>query len=177
MDQRIAMNPNRLVQYLQKPAAEFTRADIIRYCEENQIEFVNFHYCGWDGKLKTLNFVIHSLEHLENILTAGERVDGSSLFPFIEAGKSDLYVVPKYKTAFRNPFTETPTLDILCSFYNRDGEPFESSPEQRPVGAMAGAGEKRGSHAADLGRDPGQRHEGWRCVSCAMERQGGHGQD
>ena len=98
MDQRIAMNPNRLVQYLQKPAAEFTRADIIRYCEENQIEFVNFHYCGWDGKLKTLNFVIHSLEHLENILTAGERVDGSSLFPFIEAGKSDLYVVPKYKT-------------------------------------------------------------------------------
>ena len=46
MDQRIAMNPNRLVQYLQKPAAEFTRADIIRYCEENQIEFVNFHYCG-----------------------------------------------------------------------------------------------------------------------------------
>ena len=48
MDQRIAMNPNRLVQYLQKPAAEFTRADIIRYCEENQIEFVNFHYCGWD---------------------------------------------------------------------------------------------------------------------------------
>ncbi|MBR6226711.1 MAG: glutamine synthetase [Bacteroidales bacterium] len=129
MDQRIAMNPNRLVQYLQKPAAEFTRADIIRYCEENQIEFVNFHYCGWDGKLKTLNFVIHSAEHLENILTAGERVDGSSLFPFIEAGKSDLYVVPKYRTAFRNPFTETPTLDILCSFYNRDGEPFESSPE------------------------------------------------
>ena len=103
MDQRIAMNPNRLVQYLQKPAAEFTRADIIRYCEENQIEFVNFHYCGWDGRLKTLNFVIHSLEHLENILTAGERVDGSSLFPFIEAGKSDLYVVPKYRTAFRNP--------------------------------------------------------------------------
>ena len=37
MDQKIAMNPNRLVQYLQKPAAEFTRADIIRYCEENQI--------------------------------------------------------------------------------------------------------------------------------------------
>ena len=129
MDQRIAMNPNLLVQYLQKPAAEFTRADIIRYCEENEIEFVNFHYCGWDGKLKTLNFVIHSAEHLENILSAGERVDGSSLFPFIEAGKSDLYVVPKYKTAFRNPFSEVPTLDILCSFYNRDGEPFESSPE------------------------------------------------
>ena len=129
MDARIQMNPNSLVSYLQKPAAEFTKLDIIRYCEENQVEFINFHYCGWDGRLKTLNFVIHSYEHLDSILSAGERVDGSSLFPFIEAGKSDLYVIPKFKTAFRNPFTEIPTVDILCSFYNRDGEPFESSPE------------------------------------------------
>ncbi len=123
------MNPNSLVQFLQKPASEFTRKDIVRYCVENEIEFINFHYCGWDGRLKTLSFVINSEEHLENILEAGERVDGSSLFPFVEAGKSDLYVLPKYKTAFRNPFTETPTVDILCSFFNRDGEPFESSPE------------------------------------------------
>lgn len=129
MDAKIAMNPNLLVQYLQKPAAEFTRQDIIRYCEENEVEFINFHYCGWDGKLKTLNFVINNVAHLESILSAGERVDGSSLFPFIEAGKSDLYVVPKYRTAFLNPFSEIPTVDILCSFYNRDGEPFESSPE------------------------------------------------
>ena len=34
------MNPNLLVRYLQKPAAEFTRADIIRYCEDNEIEFI-----------------------------------------------------------------------------------------------------------------------------------------
>lgn len=129
MDSKIAMNPNLLVQYLEKPASEFTRKDIIRYCKENNVEFINFHYCGWDGKLKTLNFVIQNLEHLETILSAGERVDGSSLFPFIKAGKSDLYVIPKYKTAFRNPFMEVPTVDILCSFYNRDGEPFDSSPE------------------------------------------------
>ena len=93
------------------------------------MECINFHYCGWDGRLKTLNFVIHSQEHLENILEAGERVDGSSLFPFIEAGKSDLYVLPKYRTAFVNPFSEALTVDLLCSYFNREGEPFESSPE------------------------------------------------
>lgn len=129
MDKTLALNPNRLVQYLKKPASEFTRDDIVRYCCENDIRFINFHYCGWDGRLKTLNFVIHSIEHLENILAAGERVDGSSLFPFIEAGKSDLYVVPRYKTAFLSPFNELPTVDLLCSFFNRDGEPFESSPQ------------------------------------------------
>lgn len=129
MNTNIQMNPNSLVQYLQKPAREFTKQDIIRYCEDNDVEFINFHYCGWDGKLKTLNFVIQSVDHLDNILSAGERVDGSSLFPFIEAGKSDLYVVPKFRTAFRNPFSEIPTVDILCSFYDREGNPFESSPE------------------------------------------------
>ena len=129
MEKHISMNPNLIVRYLKKPSSEFTREDIIKYCVDNEVEFINFHYCGWDGRLKTLNFVIHSEEHLENILDAGERVDGSSLFPFIEAGKSDLYVMPKYRTAFVNPFTECPTVDILCSYFDRDGQPFESSPE------------------------------------------------
>jgi len=129
MNPKISMNPNCLVQYLQKEASEFTRADIVKFCLENDVRYLNFHYCGWDGKLKTLNFVIQSLEHLESILAAGERVDGSSLFPFVEAGKSDLYVLPKYKTAFVNPFAEAPTVDLLCSFFDRDGKPFESSPE------------------------------------------------
>ena len=101
------MSPNPLVSYLQKPAVEFTRADIVKYCVDNEVECINLHYCGWDGKLKTLNFVIQSLDHLQSILQAGERVDGSSLFPFSEAN----------------------TVDLLCSFYDRDGLPFESSPE------------------------------------------------
>ena len=129
MDNSILMSPNPLVAYLQKPASEFTRADIVKYCADNEVECINFHYCGWDGKLKTLNFVIQSLDHLESILQAGERVDGSSLFPFVKAGKSDLYVIPKYRTAFVNPFSEALSVDLLCSFYDRDGHPFESSPE------------------------------------------------
>ena len=106
-----------------------TRAELVQYCLDNAIEVLNFHYCGWDGNLKTLNFVIRDREHLEELLTAGERVDGSSLFPFIEAGKSDLYVIPRIKTAFRNPMEEVPTVDVLCMFFDRDGKPFESSPQ------------------------------------------------
>lgn len=123
------MNPNPLVQYLNKPADQLTKDDLIRYIEDNNIEMINFRYSGWDGRLKTLNFIIGSREHLETILTAGERLDGSSLFPFIEAGSSDLYVIPRYKTAFVNPFAEIPTLDLLCSFYNRLGEPLDGAPE------------------------------------------------
>ncbi len=125
----IKLNPNPLVQYLEKPSCEFTKNDIIKYIEENGIEMLNFRYVGSDGRLKSLNFVINDIEHLDAVLSCGERVDGSSLFKHIEAGSSDLYVVPRYRTAFLNPFTEIPTVDILCSYFNKDGELLESAPE------------------------------------------------
>lgn len=125
----IAMNPNDLVRYLGKAPASFTQADLIRFIEDKQIRMVNFRYVAGDGKLKTLNFIINSKEHLESILTYGERVDGSSLFPFIEAGSSDLYVIPRYRTAFVNPFSEIPSLEILCSFLDHTGSPLENAPE------------------------------------------------
>ncbi len=129
MKNNIEMNPNPLVQYLNKLPQDFTKADLIKYIEDNNIEMVNFRYVGWDSRLKTLNFIINDKEHLDTLLSSGERVDGSSIFSFVEAGSSDLYVIPRYKTAFLNPFSEIPSLDILCSYYNKDGEPLVSSPE------------------------------------------------
>ena len=129
MKNELEMNANLLVAHLQKPAAEFTKADIISFIEENEIRMVNFMYPAGDGRLKTLNFVINNAAYLDAILTCGERVDGSSLFSFIEAGSSDLYVIPRFRTAFVDPFADLPTLSLLCSFFNKDGEPLESSPE------------------------------------------------
>jgi len=129
MDRQIALNPNKIVKFLNKPAKDFTKADIIRYIEKNDIKMVNFRYLGGDGRLKTLNFVINSIEHLDAIFSNGERVDGSSLFPYIDASSSDLYVVPKFKTTFLNPFTDIPTIDILCAYFKSDGTPLESAPE------------------------------------------------
>ena len=129
MNHELSMSANQLVAALQKPASEFTKADIISYIKENDIRMVNFMYPAADGRLKTLNFVINDAAYLDAILTCGERVDGSSLFPFIEAGSSDLYVVPRFCTAFIDPFAETTTLSMLCSYFNKDGELLESSPE------------------------------------------------
>lgn len=130
MDKTLRLNPNRLAAALGKPVNEFTKADIVRYIYDNDIRMVNFMYPAGDGRLKTLNFVINNEAYLDAILTCGERVDGSSLFPFIEAGSSDLYVLPRFRTAFLDPFAEIPTISMLCSYFNKDGEPLESSPEQ-----------------------------------------------
>lgn len=124
-----SLSPNLLERFLKKPSSEFTKNDIIEFIISNSIEMVNFRYVADDGRLKTLNFIINSYDHLDQILTTGERVDGSSLFKFIEAGSSDLYVVPRYSSAFVNPFESIPSLDILCSYYNNEGKPLESSPQ------------------------------------------------
>lgn len=100
MEQDFSMHANPLVAKLQKPASEFTKADIVSYIKENGITMVNFMYPAADGRLKTLNFVINDAAYLDAILTCGERVDGSSLFPFIEAGSSDLYVIPRFLYGF-----------------------------------------------------------------------------
>ena len=106
-----------------------SKADVIRFVKENGIEMIDFMYPAGDGRIKTLNFVITDDEYLDNILTYGERVDGSSLFPFIEAGRSDLYVLPRFRTAFVDPFAEIPTLTMLCAYFDRDGHRLESSPD------------------------------------------------
>lgn len=129
MSKELSMNSNKLVAYLQKPAKEFTKTDIIEVINDLDVKMINFMYPAEDGRLKTLNFIINNEEYLDTILTCGERVDGSSLFSFIEAGSSDLYVVPRFSTAFIDPFAEITTLSMLCSFFNKDGEPLESSPE------------------------------------------------
>ncbi len=128
-DKNLMLNPNQLVAYLHKKPEDFRKTDIIDFITNNGIRMVNFMYPAEDGRVKTLNFIINSLEYLETILSQGERVDGSSLFPsFVEPGSSDLYVVPRFRTAFVDPFAEIPTLAMLCSFFDKDGRPFECDP-------------------------------------------------
>ncbi len=129
MNPIIALNPNEVVAHLQKHPKDFTRKDLLQFISEKGIRMIDFMYPAEDGRVKTLNFTVNSLAYAETILTEGERVDGSSLFPsFIEAGNSDLYVIPRYRTAFVDPFNEIPTLCLLCGFFDKSGQPFDCAP-------------------------------------------------
>ena len=150
-NKKLQLNANPVVAFLGKPSAEFTRADLVRFITEKEIRMINLMYPGGDGKLKTLNFVINDLDYLEMVLTCGERVDGSSLFSFIEAGSSDLYVVPRYSTAFVDPFAEIPTLDLLCSYFDKDGNQLESAPDYTLTKACRAFREKTGMEFHAMG--------------------------
>ena len=129
MDKKLQLNPNEVVSFLGKDPATFTWQDMLDFIVAKEIRMIDFMYPAEDGRVKTLNFTVNSLAYAETVLVEGERVDGSSLFPsFIEAGNSDLYVIPRYRTAFVDPFSEIPTLCFLCSFFTKSGEPFSCAP-------------------------------------------------
>ncbi|RMH68380.1 MAG: glutamine synthetase [Gemmatimonadetes bacterium] len=120
MSQYALTNP--IAVLVNKAPEEFTRADLINVIETNQIERITFHYTGLDSKLKELRIPIANRYQAERILADGERVDGSSLFKgMVDAGLSDLYVVPVYRTAFLNPFNRG-SLDFICRYLTPDGE-------------------------------------------------------
>lgn len=119
-------NPLSLI--LDKPAAEFTRADLLKIVETKKIERITFHYTAVDGKLKELKVPAAGRSQVEAILAEGERADGSSLFKgMVDMALSDLYIVPQYRTAFFNPFDEG-SLDFVCRYLTKDGDlaPFTS---------------------------------------------------
>ncbi len=118
-----------LVRRLGKAPEDWQRKDLIELCHTDGIRIVNFRYASFGGKLRELRIPVNNQRYLERILTTGERVDGSSLFPgLFSTAESDLYVVPVYRWAFLNPWAED-ELEIVCRFADRHGNPCALTPD------------------------------------------------
>lgn len=120
----------RIERAIGRPAHQWTVEDLAAFARGNGIRLVSLMHVGGDGWLKTLDFVPRSDAHLRAILEAGERADGSSLFPGlgIPANASDVVLRPRPSTAFVDPFAPLPTLAVLCGHAGRDGQPLPQSP-------------------------------------------------
>lgn len=120
-----------LFRHLGKPASAWTVDDLAAFVRDQDIKVLSLMHVGGDGWLKTLDFVPRDPAHLSDVLTGGERADGSSLFGDlgIPVGASDIVMRPRLSTAFVDPFAAEPTLAVLCSHYNRQGDPLAESPD------------------------------------------------
>jgi glutamine synthetase len=122
---------SKLERLIGKPNDAWTVDDLIALMRAQNIRLISLMHIGGDGWLKTLDFVPQNTSHLRDILTAGERGDGSSIFvgSGIPAGASDIVLRPRPQTAFLDPFSAEPTLVVLCGHLNRDGAPLPESPD------------------------------------------------
>jgi len=133
-----------LVRRLGKPPEEWQRCDLVEMALEDEIRVVNLRYPSFDGKLRELRLPVNDRRYLDRVLAAGERVDGSSLFPgLFDAGSSDLYAVPVYRWAFLDPWSKE--LDLVCRFADHRGEPCPLTPDNVLAGAAARLAERSGA--------------------------------
>jgi glutamine synthetase len=106
-----------------------SKEDIVKFVSEKNVRLLNLCHIPEDGRLKNLSFAISDDKRIGEVLEYGERVDGSSLFSFIDPHKSDIYIMPKLDSAFVNPFSVIPTLNVLCRYLDEDGKPLDVAPE------------------------------------------------
>jgi glutamine synthetase len=104
------------------------KEDVVKFVSEKGIKIVNLCHVPEDGRLKTLSFSATDRTRLLEILDLGERVDGSSLFSFIDPGQSDIYLSPMPGKAFVNTFASIPTLNVLCDYLDENGKPLNVAP-------------------------------------------------
>jgi glutamine synthetase len=119
-----------LVRLIGKPAVEWSVEDLMDLVPAFGIRLVSLMHVGGEGWPKTLDFVPRDLTHLHEVLVAGERADGSSLFVDlgIPVDASDIVLRPRISTAFLDPFADEPTLVMLAAHLGRDGAPLAQSP-------------------------------------------------
>lgn len=121
----------KLARLIGKPAGTFTVDDLIGLVTTQRIRLISLMHVGGDGLPKTLDFAPGDVNQLRNILTGGERSDGSSIFSGlgIKVGKSDIMLRPRPETAFLDPFAPEPTLVVMCGHVGRGGKDLEESPD------------------------------------------------
>ncbi len=106
-----------------------SKDDIIKIVREKNIRILNLCHIPEDGRLKTLSFTAKDERRLADILELGERVDGSSLFPYVDPYQSDIYIMPKPESYFFDPFSPLPALDIMCEYLDENGKALGIAPE------------------------------------------------
>jgi glutamine synthetase len=121
----------RLARLIGKSSDRWTVDDLVEVVGRLGIRLVSLMHVGGDGWLKTLDFVPRDLPHLREVLSFGERADGSSLFGSmgVQVTASDVVLRPRLSTAFVDPFASFPTLVVFCGHLGRDGAPLPESPD------------------------------------------------
>ena len=101
----------------------YTKQDIIRMVEEEDVEFIRLQFTDMFGTLK--NVAITSSQ-LEKALNNECMFDGSSIEGFVRIEESDMYLHPDLDTFVIFPWRpqQGKVARIICDIYTIAGEPF-----------------------------------------------------
>lgn len=118
--------------------SKYTKQDIIRMVEEEDVEFIRLQFTDMFGTLK--NVAITSSQ-LEKALNNECMFDGSSIEGFVRIEESDMYLYPDLDTFCIFPWRpqQGKVARIICDIYTTEKKPFEGDPRYVLKKAIADA--------------------------------------
>lgn len=132
--------------------AKFTKEDIKRMAEEQNVRFIRLQFTDMLGVIKNVEIPVGQLD---KALNNQMMFDGSSIEGFVRIEESDMYLYPDYDTWIVFPWTteKGKVARLICDIYNTDGTPFAGDPRgnlKRQLRRM----EELGFTSFNLGPEP-----------------------
>ncbi len=105
----------------------YTKEDIIRIVNEEDVEFIRLQFTDIFGQLKN---VAVTRSQIDKVLDNKIMIDGSSIEGFTRIHESDQYLRPDLDTFAILPWMPSTrkTARLICNVYNPDGTPFVGDP-------------------------------------------------
>lgn len=87
--------------------------ELLQFVSDEGIKMIDLRFVDLPGLWQ--HFSISAKEMEEEMFEEGVGFDGSSIRGFQEIQESDMILIPDASTAFKDPFTAVPTLNIICN--------------------------------------------------------------
>ena len=87
--------------------------EVLEFAKKNKVEIVDLKFTDLPGLWQ--HFSIATTEFNEELFESGIGFDGSSIRGFQSIDESDMLLFPDPSSAFLDPFTQLPTLSLICS--------------------------------------------------------------
>lgn len=117
---------------------QYSKEDIIRLVEEEDVEFIRLQFTDMFGNLKNMAV---TASQLQKVLDNKCVFDGSAIDGFVRIEESDMYLYPDYNTFEVFPWRpqQGKVARMLCDVYRPNGTPFEGDPRYVLKKALAKA--------------------------------------
>jgi glutamine synthetase len=104
-----------------------TPKEVLDYAKKNNVQIIDVKFTDLFGTWQ--HFSITPLQLSEETFEEGLGFDGSSIRGFQSINESDMLLIPDSKTAFLDPFTQVPTLSLICNIKDPiTGESYAKDP-------------------------------------------------
>ena len=122
--------------------SEYTKEDILRIAEEEDVAFIRLQFTDIFGTLKNMAVTASSLK---KALDGRIMFDASSIEGFASIENSDMYLVPDLSTFAIFPWRpqQDKVARLICDVYRTDGTPFAGDPRSILRRAIADAAPRR----------------------------------